>query len=117
MYLSSNSYNDEMRSHALVQLSQVGLQFDESRSENPFAFYTQIIKNSFRRILNLERRNQDIRDDLLMMSGAQPSYTRQIDNEFEQRDEWQKPTDGAEPKVVEKEPPKRRGRKPKVPVE
>ena len=117
MYLVGNSYNDEMRSHALVQLSQVGLQFDESRSENPFAFYTQIIKNSFRRILNLERRNQDIRDDLLMMSGAQPSYTRQIDNEFEQRDEWQKPSGESSTEAKEKAPPKRRGRKPKVRVE
>ena len=118
-YLTGNSYNDEMRSHALVQLSQVGLQFDESRSDNPFAFYTQIVKNCFRRVLNLERRNQDIRDDLLLMSGAQPSYTRQIDNEFDQRDDWQKPAN--EPAQTEhkeqKEAPKRRGRKPKVPVE
>lgn len=45
IYIGHNSYNDEMRSHALVQLAQVGLQFDESRSDNPFAFYTQIIKN------------------------------------------------------------------------
>jgi hypothetical protein len=45
IYCSSNTYNDEMRSHALVQLSQVALQFDESRSDNPFSFYTQIIKN------------------------------------------------------------------------
>lgn len=117
MYLVGNSYIDEMRSHALVQLSQVGLQFDESRSENPFSFYTQIIKNAFRRILNLEKRNQDIRDDLLTMSGAQPSYTRQIDNEFDQRDEGQAPRSAtSEANPGEKEV-KRRGRKPKVLVE
>lgn len=44
-YLSGNTYIDEMRSQALLQLSQIGLQFDESRSDNPFAFYTTIIKH------------------------------------------------------------------------
>jgi hypothetical protein len=40
----------------------------------------------FRRILILEKKAQEIRDDLLMMAGAMPSYTRQVDNEMEQRD-------------------------------
>lgn len=79
------TYNDEMRGMALMQLSQVGLQFDESKSENPFAFYTQIINNSFKRTLNIEKKSQNIRDDLLIIAGASPSYTRQIDNELEHR--------------------------------
>ena len=45
------TYNDEMQSQALMQLSQIGLQFDESKSENPFAYYTAAITNSFTRIL------------------------------------------------------------------
>ena len=45
IYLSGNSYVDEMRSQAFVQLSQIGLQFDESKSDNPFAFYTTAIRN------------------------------------------------------------------------
>lgn len=77
------SYVDEMRSHALLQLSQIGLQFDESKSANPFAFYTTAIKNCFTRILNLEKKNQSIRDDLLMMAGAGPSYTRQVEAHLE----------------------------------
>lgn len=71
------SYNEEMRGAALVQLSQVGLQFDESKSANPFAFYTTVMNNVFRRVLNVEKRNQVMRDDLLMAMGAAPSYTRQ----------------------------------------
>lgn len=71
------TYNDEMRSQALLQLSQIGLQFDESKSQNPFAYYTAAITNSFTRVLNIEKRNQNLRDDILEMNNLNPSYTRQ----------------------------------------
>ncbi len=75
------TYNDEMQSQALMQLSQIGLQFDESKSENPFAYYTAAITNSFTRILNIEKKNQSIRDDLLELNHMMPSFTRQGENE------------------------------------
>jgi len=71
------TYNDEMRSQALLQLSQIGLQFDEFKSQNPFAYYTAAITNSFTRVLNIEKRNQNLRDDILEMNNLTPSYTRQ----------------------------------------
>lgn len=71
------TYNDEMRSQALLQLAQIGLQFDESKSQNPFAYYTAAITNSFTRVLNIEKRNQNLRDDILEMNNFNPSYTRQ----------------------------------------
>lgn len=74
------TYNDEMRSQALLQLSQIGLQFDESKSQNPFAYYTAAITNSFTRVLNIEKRNQNLRDDILQMNNLNPSYTRQLAN-------------------------------------
>lgn len=70
------TYNDEMQCQAVLQLSQTGLQFDESKSDNPFAYYTRIVNNSFVRVLNAEKRNQDIRDDILEMNDFRPSYTR-----------------------------------------
>ena len=76
------TYNDEMQSQALMQLSQIGLQFDESQSENPFAYYTAAITNSFTRILNIEKKNQTIRDDLLEQHHMMPSFTRQHDNQY-----------------------------------
>jgi len=76
------TYNDEMQSQALLQLSQIGLQFDESKSENPFAYYTAAITNSFTRILNVEKKHQSLRDDLLQEAGQTPSYTRQLENEI-----------------------------------
>jgi len=71
------TYNDEMRGQAILQLSQIGLQFDESKSNNPFAYYTAAVTNSFVRIINIEKRNQNIRDDILEMNGLNPSWTRQ----------------------------------------
>jgi len=71
------TYNDEMRGQAILQLTQIGLQFDESKSNNPFAYYTAAVTNSFVRIINIEKRNQNIRDDILEMNGLNPSWTRQ----------------------------------------
>jgi RNase P protein component len=71
------SYNEEMRGQALLQLSQIGLQFDESKSQNPFAYYTAAITNSFTRILNIEKKMHNIRDDILEINGLNPSWGRQ----------------------------------------
>ncbi len=84
------TYVDDMRGQALLQLSQIGLQFDESKSQNPFAYYTAAITNSFTRILNVEKRNQNIRDDMLQQAGAMPSFTRQFKDIQEQQKRKQK---------------------------
>ena len=81
------TYNDEMRGQAILQLTQIGLQFDESKSQNPFAYYTAAVTNSFTRVINIEKRNQNIRDDILEMNNFNPSYTRQSNHE------WQLATD------------------------
>ena len=79
------TYNDEMRGQAILQLSQIGLQFDESKSNNPFAYYTAAVTNSFVRVINIEKRNQNIRDDILEMNHMNPSYTRQAQGEWERQ--------------------------------
>jgi len=78
------TYNDEMRAQAVLQLSQIGLQFDESKSENPFAYYTAAVTNSFTRVLNIEKKNQNIRDDILQENGLNPSFTRQHQEVFKE---------------------------------
>lgn len=74
------TYVEEMRGQALLQLSQIGLQFDEYKSANPFAYYTAAITNSFTRVLNMEKKNQNIRDDLLQEAGQMPSWSRQLEH-------------------------------------
>lgn len=76
------TYLEEMKGQAILQLSHVGLQFDESKSENPFAYYSSILSNAFTRVLNLEKKSQDIRDDLLEAAGLMPSMTRQNKQAF-----------------------------------
>ena len=81
------TYNDEMKSQALVQLAQVGLQFDESKSQNPFAYYTATITNSFTRVLNTEKKSQNIRDDMLEMNGYRSSHTRQLNSHIKWKED------------------------------
>ena len=79
------TYLDEMKGQALLQLAQMGLQFDEYKSDNPFSYYTASVSNSFTRVFNLEKKSQDLRDDLLIDSGASPSFSRQLALEGEIR--------------------------------
>jgi len=79
------TYLDEMKGQALLQLTQMGLQFNEAKSDNPFSYYTAVVSNSFTRVLNLEKRNQNLRDDLLVQAGKNPSSTRQLAIEEEIR--------------------------------
>lgn len=81
-YLTGNTYNDEMRGQALLQLSVIGLQFNEAKSQNPFAYYTAVVNNAFRRVLNIEKRNQSIRDDILEANDFTPSYSRQNEHDM-----------------------------------
>ena len=77
------TYNDEMKGQAILQLSQIVLQFDESKSNNPFAYYTAVVTNSFVRVINIEKRAQNIRDDILEMNDMNPSHTRLHSGEWE----------------------------------
>lgn len=74
------TYLDEMQGAAILQLTYVGLRFNEAKSQNPFAYYTAAVTNSFCRVLNSEKRVQNIRDDILEMNHMNPSWTRQNEN-------------------------------------
>lgn len=74
------TYRDEMEASAILQLTYAGLRFNESKSANPFAYFTQTITNGFRRVLNLEKKAQKIRDDILERNGLSASHTRQSKN-------------------------------------
>jgi hypothetical protein len=75
------TYVDEMKGQSLLQLSSMGLQFNEARSSNPFAYFTQALAHSFTRVLNIEKKNQNIRDEILVSQGLSPSFSKQIEHE------------------------------------
>lgn len=75
------SYLDEMQGNALLQLSQFALQFNEAKSQNPFAYFTSFLSNSFTRVLLIEQKHQATRDNILEDMGQTPSNTRQLENE------------------------------------
>lgn len=68
------SYNQDMQSYAMLMLVKTWNSFNPDKGSNPFAFFTQCIKNSFRQYLNHEKKHRDIRDAELMNQGLNPSY-------------------------------------------
>lgn len=77
---------EDMKGHALVQLMDTALKFDEFKSDNPFSYYTMIVTNCFRAVLNNEDKNAEIRDRLIMDSGYTPSFDKQLEDEFSQQE-------------------------------
>ena len=88
------TYNDEMRGQAILQLAQIGLQFDEFKSKN-LAYYTAAVTNSFVRVINIEKRNPKYKRRYIRNERYEPSYTRQAvlewDNAMKREMDSQKP--------------------------
>lgn len=74
---SNYTYKDDMKGHAMVHLTNAALKFDPNRSNNPFAYYTQVTKNAFIQVLKQERKHRNIRDAKLLDQGLDPSFTFQ----------------------------------------
>jgi DNA-directed RNA polymerase specialized sigma24 family protein len=75
------TYNDDMQSYAMLMLVKTWSAFDPAKSSNPFAFFTQCIKNSFIQYLNQEKRQRDIKDEVLVDKGLTPSFSFQYEYE------------------------------------
>lgn len=71
------SYKEDMQGEALCSLMKNALKFDVTRSSNPFAFYTSCIHNSFLGYMSHEKKQQRIRDQMLVDAGECPSYSFQ----------------------------------------
>lgn len=69
------SFNEDMKAYAMYMLVRTWRAFKPEKSQNPFAFFTQCIKHSFIQCLNKERNERDIRDQLLVDAGLNPSYS------------------------------------------
>lgn len=71
------SYVDEMKAEALCNLVKSALKFDESKSDNPFAYLSMASHNSFLKILKDQKKQASIRDDMMFSMGFAPSLAAQ----------------------------------------
>lgn len=71
------SFREDMVSFAVVNLVANWHKFDPAKSDNPFAFYTTAVYRSFLQYLADEKKQRDIRDELLVDAGANPSFSFQ----------------------------------------
>lgn len=71
------SYKDDMIAYALLNLMQHALRFDPDKYEvpNPFSYYTTCIHHSFVQFLGQEKKQRTLKDDLMVMSGYNPSWS------------------------------------------
>lgn len=78
-WFAGYSFRDDMVATAVVNLVNNWHKFDHTKSEtpNPFSYYTTSVYRSFLGYINLERRERDIRDELLIEAGANPSFNYQ----------------------------------------
>lgn len=71
------SFREDMVSFAVVNLCANWHKFDPEKSDNPFAFYTTAVYRSFLQYLADEKKQRDIRDELLVDAGVNPSFSFQ----------------------------------------
>lgn len=76
---SGYTYVEDMKSYALLNICKNWALFDETKYNNPFAYYTQYIKNSYIQYLKMEKKQRNIRDALLIDKGLDASFTYQLD--------------------------------------
>jgi len=67
------SYIDEARQDSMLQLMAVWQKFDPKKSDNPFAYFTAVIHNQILARLAKEKKQQGIRDMLLLEAGVNAS--------------------------------------------
>jgi hypothetical protein len=72
---SRYSFRDDMVAFAVANLCANGLKFDENRFSKPFNYYTTAIYNSFIQFLAEEKKQRNIRDELLLEQGSSASST------------------------------------------
>lgn len=71
------TFREDMVSFAVVNLCANWHKFDPEKSDNPFAFYTTAAYRSFLQYLADEKKQRDIRDQMLVDAGANPSFSFQ----------------------------------------
>lgn len=94
------SYNEDMQGYAMLMLVKTWHSFNPAKSNNPFAFFTQCIKNSFIQYLNQERKQRDVKNGMLVDSGFNPSHSYMLDYEARGHEPSQSSDDIVDPSLL-----------------
>lgn len=94
-WFSKYSYLQDMKGFAHLTVVKFWNRFDETKSKNAFAYFTQIIKRAFYQYNIQEKKHRNIRDLLLVEHGENPSFTfaNEYDSDnyhFEKMDNYEK---------------------------
>lgn len=68
------SFVEDMKAAAVLNLCVNALKFNTEKYDNPFAYYTTAIWNSFLQYIDDEKKERQARDKLLIQAGANPSF-------------------------------------------
>lgn len=71
---SGYTYKDEMINAGVVSCCAALNSFNSEKSVNTFAYFTAVIHNSFLQVLNKERKQQNIKNQLLLDAELTPSF-------------------------------------------
>jgi hypothetical protein len=71
------SFREDMVATAALNLYANWHKFDPEKGDNPFSFFTTAVFRSFLSVLADEKKQRDIRDELLIEQGANPSFSYQ----------------------------------------
>jgi DNA-directed RNA polymerase specialized sigma24 family protein len=74
-YANIYSYKEDMQAFANLTVVKVWKSFNPDRGNNPFAYFTQVIRHAFYQYLNHEKKQREVKDELLIDIGELPSFT------------------------------------------
>lgn len=77
-----DTFREDMESFALMTVTKVWRSFNPEKSDNPFAYFTQVIKRAFYQYQNMERKQRDISNELLIENGQSPSHAYMVEYEY-----------------------------------
>jgi DNA-directed RNA polymerase specialized sigma24 family protein len=68
------SYDEDMKAFAMLTIVKVWKSFNPEKTNNPFAYFTQVLRHAFYQYLNSETKQRTIKDEILISVGELPSY-------------------------------------------
>ena len=100
------TYRDDMISDGIENCLQYMSNFNPEKSNNPFAYFTQIIYYAFIRRIQKEKKQQDVKAKLIANSGAEMMMDSLVGDDAQYKNQMldflQKNVKESEPKEIKK---------------